>query len=459
MRSTSSYGATGTRSPPLCSVSRPGAGASVVMPIAASSSPMIVHVDDRRDVRQLVGAVGEDRRRHQLEHGVLGAGDVDRAVQLADAAHDDLPPGPGSVVHAGRPEARSRPPSMLPRCWQAVTAATAPTPPPTGRTGTARSSASGPTTRRSPPVLRAPARRPRARAGGPTTARSSRPTARSPATAARSTRLPATAGSGARRRRTAGRCRGSPGSSPSRCAGRSPAGARRRRTPPTHHAAPTPWWAPPDRLDPRALTVLGLLAAASMSSAFVNTLFTQTVNFAADDFGVSDTRHRRRRVDRAGRDHPRPAGRRARRPHRPPPGRHGDGHRRARSSRPPARSPRRSRSSSPPRRSAGRSAWPSTSSSPSSPPRRCRATAGPTPVSILAMASGLGAGRRRDGPAAGRHLGELVAARLPRRPSSGSSSPSTSPAGCPRRGASSGRTSSRRGSTAAGSPCWRPSPC
>ena len=35
--------------------------------------------------------------------------------------------------------------------------------------------------------------------------------------------------------------------------------------------------------------MLGLLAAASMSSAFVNTLFTQTVNFAADDFGVSDT--------------------------------------------------------------------------------------------------------------------------------------------------------------------------
>ena len=53
--------------------------------------------------------------------------------------------------------------------------------------------------------------------------------------------------------------------------------------------APTPWWAPPDRLDTRAITVLGLLAAASMSSAFVNTLFTQTVNFAADDFGVGDT--------------------------------------------------------------------------------------------------------------------------------------------------------------------------
>ncbi len=49
------------------------------------------------------------------------------------------------------------------------------------------------------------------------------------------------------------------------------------------------WWAPPDRLDPTQLLVLGLLAAASMSAAFVNTLFTQTVNFAADDFGASDT--------------------------------------------------------------------------------------------------------------------------------------------------------------------------
>ncbi|MFV0309181.1 MAG: MFS transporter [Desertimonas sp.] len=51
----------------------------------------------------------------------------------------------------------------------------------------------------------------------------------------------------------------------------------------------TPAWAPPDRLDPRQLRVLGLLAAASMSSAFINTLFTQTVNFAADDFGVGDS--------------------------------------------------------------------------------------------------------------------------------------------------------------------------
>ena len=53
--------------------------------------------------------------------------------------------------------------------------------------------------------------------------------------------------------------------------------------------SPNRWWAPPDRLDATQILVVGLLAAASMSAAFVNTLFTQTVNFAADDFGVSDT--------------------------------------------------------------------------------------------------------------------------------------------------------------------------
>ena len=49
-----------------------------------------------------------------------------------------------------------------------------------------------------------------------------------------------------------------------------------------------PWWAPPDRIDERQALVLGLLAAASMSSAFTNTLFTQTAQFAADDFGIGD---------------------------------------------------------------------------------------------------------------------------------------------------------------------------
>ena len=56
--------------------------------------------------------------------------------------------------------------------------------------------------------------------------------------------------------------------------------------PPIHR---TPAWAPPDRLTPRQLSVLGLLAASSMASAFINTLFTQTVEFAADDFGVGDS--------------------------------------------------------------------------------------------------------------------------------------------------------------------------
>lgn len=60
------------------------------------------------------------------------------------------------------------------------------------------------------------------------------------------------------------------------------------------HGQPTeagrqPWWAPPDRLDPRQAMVLGLLAAAAMASAFTNTLFTQTATFAADSFGVGDS--------------------------------------------------------------------------------------------------------------------------------------------------------------------------
>lgn len=49
-----------------------------------------------------------------------------------------------------------------------------------------------------------------------------------------------------------------------------------------------PAWAPPDRVTPRQVRVLGLLAAASLTSAFVNTLFTQTVAFASDDFGIGD---------------------------------------------------------------------------------------------------------------------------------------------------------------------------
>ena len=49
-----------------------------------------------------------------------------------------------------------------------------------------------------------------------------------------------------------------------------------------------PWWAPPDRLDERQARALALLATAAMSAAFANTLFSQTVTFAADTFGVGD---------------------------------------------------------------------------------------------------------------------------------------------------------------------------
>jgi MFS family permease len=52
---------------------------------------------------------------------------------------------------------------------------------------------------------------------------------------------------------------------------------------------PRAWWSPPDRLDARAATVLGLMAAASIVYGYVNTLFTQTATFAADEFGTSDT--------------------------------------------------------------------------------------------------------------------------------------------------------------------------
>ncbi len=52
---------------------------------------------------------------------------------------------------------------------------------------------------------------------------------------------------------------------------------------------PKGWWTPPDEVDATQALVIGLLAAASMSAAFINTVFTQTVGFAANDFGISET--------------------------------------------------------------------------------------------------------------------------------------------------------------------------
>jgi len=46
------------------------------------------------------------------------------------------------------------------------------------------------------------------------------------------------------------------------------------------------WFQPVDQLSPHHRRILVLMALASMSSAFVNTLFTQTVAYAADEFDI-----------------------------------------------------------------------------------------------------------------------------------------------------------------------------
>jgi MFS family permease len=52
---------------------------------------------------------------------------------------------------------------------------------------------------------------------------------------------------------------------------------------------PAPWWAPPDALDARASHVLGLLAALSVATGYLGTLLSQTITYAAEEFGASDT--------------------------------------------------------------------------------------------------------------------------------------------------------------------------
>lgn len=46
-----------------------------------------------------------------------------------------------------------------------------------------------------------------------------------------------------------------------------------------------PWWAPPARLDARASGVLALLCTVSMVCGYLGTVITQTITFAADEFG------------------------------------------------------------------------------------------------------------------------------------------------------------------------------
>jgi MFS family permease len=47
-----------------------------------------------------------------------------------------------------------------------------------------------------------------------------------------------------------------------------------------------PWWFPPERPDARGATVLGLLATLSLVVGYHGTLLTQTMTFAADEFGA-----------------------------------------------------------------------------------------------------------------------------------------------------------------------------
>jgi putative MFS transporter len=48
----------------------------------------------------------------------------------------------------------------------------------------------------------------------------------------------------------------------------------------------TPWWFPPQRPDARGATVLGLLAMLSLAVGYHGTLLSQTMTFAADEFGA-----------------------------------------------------------------------------------------------------------------------------------------------------------------------------
>ena len=67
------------------------------------------------------------------------------------------------------------------------------------------------------------------------------------------------------------------------------------------HGGSQPWWAPPHRLDARPAHVLGLLAAASLTTGFVqHAVHARRSTFAADEFGAQRRGAGRRRRRRAG---------------------------------------------------------------------------------------------------------------------------------------------------------------
>lgn len=65
-----------------------------------------------------------------------------------------------------------------------------------------------------------------------------------------------------------------------------PALSRHLHRPPSTSGRP-PWWAPPDALDARAATVLSMLCVFSLIAGYLGTIITQTLTYAAGEFGSS----------------------------------------------------------------------------------------------------------------------------------------------------------------------------
>jgi MFS family permease len=64
-------------------------------------------------------------------------------------------------------------------------------------------------------------------------------------------------------------------------------GGRRAPAPPGASVR-SPWWAPPARLDVRSAQILSRLCGLSLLAGYLGTIITQTITFAADEFGSSN---------------------------------------------------------------------------------------------------------------------------------------------------------------------------
>ena len=211
IRSTSSYGASGTRSPSFVQDQPTRLRAVRAHAEGGEQLAHDRHVVDRRDVGELVATVGEEARRHQLEHGVLRPGHADRPLQRTEVADRDLVrrwsgDGRSQAAATDPPVCSGRDGPRTRVVWSPVRGRPGAPPPSTSCRHATTSSANAPTA----------------------TAGSSRSPVRSSSTSAWSaTTLMARRSRSARPIGTT--CRGSAGCSPCRSAGRSPAVATTRR--------------------------------------------------------------------------------------------------------------------------------------------------------------------------------------------------------------------------------------